>query len=138
VQGSAEPDADRTRQREVVSAFMAASRDGDFAALLALLDPNVVLRADAAAVQMSLARQAQGAPSLVPQTHGAEPVARIFQGRARAAQLAQVDGAAGLVFAPGGRPLAVFEFVVENGRIVEISLVAERTQIDGMQLSIEN
>jgi len=137
VQGSSEPDADRNRQREVVSAFMAASRDGDFAALLVLLDPNVVLRADAAAVQLSLARQAQGAPGLVPQTRGAELVAKTFQGRARAAQLAQVDGVAGLVFAPGGQPVVVFDFVVENGRIVEISLIADRGQIAAMQVSID-
>jgi RNA polymerase sigma factor (sigma-70 family) len=138
VQGSSEPDADRSRQRDIVSAFMTASREGDFGALLALLDPSVVLRADAAAVQLSVARQTQGAPSLGPQTRGAEAVAKIFQGRARAAQLAQVDGVAGLVFAPGGQPQVVFDFVVENGRIVEISLIADRKNIHGMQVSIES
>jgi RNA polymerase sigma-70 factor, ECF subfamily len=138
VQGSSQPEADRSRQRDIVNAFMTASRDGDFAALLAVLDPDVVLRADAAAVQLSIARQAQGAPSIGPQTHGAEAVAKVFRGRARGAQLAQVDGAAGLVFAPGGRPVVVFDFVVENGRIVEISLVANRESIQGMRLSIEN
>jgi RNA polymerase sigma-70 factor (ECF subfamily) len=138
VQGSSQREADRSRQRDIVNAFMTASRDGDFAALLAVLDPNVVLRADAVAVQMSIARRAQGAPSIGPQTHGAEAVAKVFHGRAQGAQLAQVDGAAGLVFAPGGQPMVVFDFVVENGRIVEISLVANRESIQGMRLSIEN
>ncbi len=88
------PEADRARQREVVDAFLAASRDGNFAALLALLDPDVVLRADSAAVLA-------GAPGEV---RGAEAVAETFKGRARVAQPALVNGAVGAVWAPGGRP----------------------------------
>jgi RNA polymerase sigma-70 factor (ECF subfamily) len=130
VQGTAEtPEANRARQREVVSAFLAAARGGDFSALLALLDPDVVLRADAAAVQASLARAGAGAPILAPEIHGPRPVARAFSGRAGAAQLAIVDGQVGLVFAPGGRPFVVFDFVVENSRILEISLIADAGSI---------
>src|SRR6516225_1425889 len=77
------PDADLARQREVVDAFLAASRGGDFGALVALLDPEVVLRADAAAVR-------SGAPGEV---HGAAEVAGTFSGRARAARPALVNGA---------------------------------------------
>jgi RNA polymerase sigma factor (sigma-70 family) len=136
VQGSPEPDADRTRQREIVNAFLAASREGDFAALLAVLDPDVVLRADASAVSASLARREHGAPRLFPETRGSVSVAKIFEGRAKAAKLALVDGVAGLVFAPGGEPRVVFDFVVERGRIVEISLIADPASIKSLQLSI--
>jgi RNA polymerase sigma factor (sigma-70 family) len=128
------PEADRTRQREVVDAFLAASRGDDFSALLALLDPAVVLRADAAAVAASLARAGAGAPALAPEIHGAEAVANTFKGRARAAQLALIDGGVGLVFAPGGRPMVVFDFVIENGRIAEISLTADASSIAALDL----
>jgi RNA polymerase sigma factor (sigma-70 family) len=130
------PEADRTRQREVVDAFLAASRGDDFSALLALLDPAVVLRADAAAVAASLARASAGAPALAPEIHGAEAVANTFRGRARAAQLALIDGDVGLVFAPGGRPMVVFDFVIENGRIAEISLIADASSIAALDLKI--
>ena len=82
---AAVPDADLTRQRAVVDAFLAASRDGDFDALLAVLDPDVVLRADEAAVQMGSSREVRGAAA----------VAETFSGRAQVAQPALVDGAVG-------------------------------------------
>ncbi len=86
VQGApAGPQADRARQREVVAAFLAASRSGDFAALLAILDPEIVLRADAPAVRVSAARAGQGMPVLQPEIRGRDAVANIFRGRARAA-----------------------------------------------------
>src|SRR5216117_4475234 len=72
VQGAdAAHDADHTRRREIVGAFLAASRSGNFGALLAVLDPDVVLRADSAAVRMAAARQAVGAPKLAPDLRGA-------------------------------------------------------------------
>lgn len=142
VQGSASDaslsDTSPTRQREIVAAFLAAARDGDFAALLAVLDPAVVLRADIAAVQLSLVQQNQGGPSLAAETRGATAVAAIFKGRAQAAKLALVDGVAGLVFAPGGKPRVVFDFVIESGQIIEISLIADRASIDNLQLLLED
>jgi hypothetical protein len=108
----------------------------DFSALLALLDPAVVLRADAAAEAASLARASAGAPALAPEIRGAEAVANTFRGRARAAQLALIDGDVGLVFAPGGRPMVVFDFVIENGRIAEISLTADASSIAALDLKI--
>lgn len=120
-----QPEADRARQREVVGAFLAASRSGDFAALLAILDPDVVLRADAPAVQVSVARAGQGMPALAPEIRGRDAVANIFRGRARAAQPALLDGEAGLVFAPGGQPRMLVDFVLENDRIIEISMIAD-------------
>src|SRR5712691_1167021 len=95
VQGaSTVPDTDRARQREVVDAFLAASRGGDFAALLALLDPDVVLRADRTAGDMGASSEVRGAAA----------VADTFSKRALGAQWALVNGAAGLVWAPAGQP----------------------------------
>jgi RNA polymerase sigma factor (sigma-70 family) len=137
VQGTAPaPDANRTHQREIVDAFLAASRGGDFAALLTVLDPDVVLRADPIAVQASLSAQASGAPALRPEVHGAAAVAETFLGRAQAAQRALIDGAAGLVWAPGGRPRAVFAFTIARGRIVELELIADPERIRQMKVVI--
>jgi RNA polymerase sigma-70 factor (ECF subfamily) len=126
VQGAQAPDADPGRQRQVVSAFLAASRAGDFAGLLALLDPDVVLRADGAAVQM-------GAEAIV---RGAADVAETFSGRARAARLALVDGAPGLAWLRERRPLMVFDFVVQRGRIVAIELVADADVLESLEVDL--
>jgi len=132
IQGApARPEADRARQREVVGAFLAASQSGDFSALLAILDPDVVLLADATAVEASARANV---PGVAPEVRGHDSVANIFRGRARAAQLALVDGYSGLVFAPGGRPRVIVDFVLENGRIVEISMIAESERIAAIDL----
>ncbi|MFF4189756.1 sigma-70 family RNA polymerase sigma factor [Nonomuraea sp. NPDC001831] len=112
------------RQREIVAAFRAASRDGDFAALLALLDPDVEISADRTAVL-------SGASRLV---RGADGVAETFAGRARAAELALIDGAPGLVWAPGGRPRVVFAFTIANGRITHIDLLADPEYLEDVEL----
>jgi RNA polymerase sigma factor (sigma-70 family) len=127
VQGAATvPDADLTRQREVVDAFLAASRGGDFDALLALLDPDVVLQADRAAVHAGASREVRGAPD----------VARQFSGRAREAQPALVDGAVGAVWAPGGRPRVVFGFTITRGKIVEIDILADPERLRQLDLAV--
>jgi RNA polymerase sigma-70 factor (ECF subfamily) len=123
VQGApAKPGADRARQREVLGAFLAASQSGDFSALLAILDPDVVLHADAMAVEASARASV---PGLASEIRGRDSVARIFRGRAKAAQLALVDGKPGLVFAPGGQPRMLVDFIIKNDRIIEISLIAD-------------
>jgi RNA polymerase sigma-70 factor (ECF subfamily) len=109
------PETDLARQREVVGAFLAASREGDFEALLSLLDPDVVLRADLTAVQA-------GAPGEI---RGAQEVADTFSGRARAARPALIDGFAGAAWAPGGRPRVVFGFTITGGKIVGIDMLAD-------------
>ncbi|NUR59616.1 MAG: sigma-70 family RNA polymerase sigma factor [Catenulispora sp.] len=119
-----ETEADRVRQWEVVEAFLAASRSGDFAGLLRLLDPDVVLRADPAAAVI-------GAPAEV---RGAGDVAEQFSGRAQAAQPAWIDGAAGLVWAPGGEVKVAFEFTIARGRIVAIEILADATVVAGMEV----
>src|SRR6266498_2035175 len=94
------PGAHHTRRCEIVGAFLAASRSGNFNALLAVLDPDVVLRADSTAVKVAAAREAVGAPKLAPEVRGARTVAESFAGRAAAAQPALINGAPGLVWAP--------------------------------------
>src|SRR5689334_1569496 len=137
VQGASSTESgDRTRQREVVEAFLAASRDGDFNALLALLDPQVVLRADRLAVEASAARVAAGAPPLAPEIRGREQVAGTFSGRAGAAQLALIDGVAGAVWAPGGRTRAAFIFTVANGTISEMEIVYDPERIARLEIAI--
>jgi RNA polymerase sigma-70 factor (ECF subfamily) len=121
------PDADPVRQREIVDAFLAASRGGDFERLLALLDPDVVLRADAAAVKMGAS-----------EVRGAAAVAETFSGRARAARPASVDGIPGLVWARGGRVQVVFGFSFSNGRIVGIEMNADPARIDELDLAIRD
>ena len=113
------------RRGEVVDAFLAAAREGDFDGLLAVLDPDVVLRADAAAVAAATANRAAGAPPLARRLQGAPAVARTFAGRARTARPALVDGAVGAVWAPDGPPRAVFDFTIVDGRIVAVDLIAD-------------
>jgi len=135
VQGATpQPEADRARRREVVAAFLAASRNGDLAALLAILDPDVLLRADATAVQASIARAGQDGPVLAPEIRGQSAVANIFRGRAKAAQLALVDGDTCLVFAPGGRPRVLIDFVLQNDRIGEISFIADADRVAALRI----
>jgi RNA polymerase sigma factor (sigma-70 family) len=123
VQGaSTEPD--RARQREVVHAFLAASRSGDFGALLELLDPDVVVRADAAAVGMGAEAEVRGASA----------VTETFAGRARAALPAEVDGLAGLVWSVGGNPRVVFDFTVVDGKVVAIDMLADPAMLAELDL----
>jgi len=119
------PDASATAQREVVAAFLAAARGGDFTALLRLLDPDVVLRADAVAVDMAAARANVGAPDLSEEVRGVDAVVRVFSSGAKAARLTLVDGLAGAVVSVGGRPMAVFDFTVRRSRVVGIELLAD-------------
>ena len=127
---------DRDRQREIVGAFLAAAREGDFAGLLAVLDPGVVLRADAAAVLASAAREAAGAPKLAPEARGAAAVVEAFAGRAREAQLALIDGAVGAVWAPGGRPRAAFRFRVSEGKIAEIDVIVDPERVGELEVVV--
>jgi RNA polymerase sigma-70 factor (ECF subfamily) len=102
-------DVDHARRREVVNAFLAASRAGDFEALLAVLSPDVVLKVDDFAVRTTAANSGGGAP-LPREVRGARVVAETFHARARGPQFALIDGEPGGVWAPGGRPRAAFVF----------------------------
>jgi RNA polymerase sigma-70 factor (ECF subfamily) len=137
VQGAPVPEARKQRQRAIVEAFLAASRDGDFAALLSLLDPEVVLRADQDAVESAAANRAAGAPPLAREVRGARAVADAFAGRARAARLASIDGWPGAAFAPGGTPRAAFTFTVEHGRIRAIEVVSNPASLEALAISFD-
>jgi RNA polymerase sigma factor (sigma-70 family) len=126
-QADATPDnEDPARHRAVVSAFLAAARRGDFAALVALLHPDVALRADRTAV-------AKGAP---PDLRGAADVAGLVTGRARAARPALIDGTAGAVWARGGKPLVVFDFTIAGGKIVDIEMIADPARLRRLDVTI--
>jgi RNA polymerase sigma factor (sigma-70 family) len=120
----AEPDP--ARQRRVVDAFLAAAREGDFEALVAVLDPDVVFRADRG-------RRAAEAPPVIT---GAAAVAEQILARAprfaRFARPAIVNGSAGLVVVPGERPVAVLGFSISGDRIVELDLVADPTKLSAL------
>lgn len=137
VQGTEAPAADIALQRELVGAFLAASRDGDFERLLAVLSPEVVLRADEQAVRTAAERQRHGAPALEAQARGASRVANIFKGRARAASPALIDGKPGAVWAVRGRVLSAFLFRIEGGRIAEIDIVTEPAHLAELDVKID-
>ena len=129
VQGSpTEPDVDLRRQQEVVDAFLAASRAGDFGRLVAILDPDAIVRADygpRAAARL--------------ETHGAEAVAEqamLFRRFASGARRALVNGAAGLVVFTGQRPYAVLGFTVRGDRIAEIDILADPARLARIDLTV--
>jgi len=134
VQGAGEREEELPSQREVARAFMAASRSGDLEAVLAVLDPDVVLRVDPFIVRAAAANEAKGAPRLVPEVRGAADVARVFLGSAQAAQPALIDGTPGAAWAHGGRPRAVWTFKVEQGRIVSVQVIGDPRTIARLEV----
>lgn len=132
----AQATTDRVRQRQVVDAFLAASRAGDFAALLAILDPEVVLHADPVAVASAKVAAAQGAPPLQRELRGPDQVARVFAGRAQAAQPAWVDGRLGAVWAPEGRTRVVFDLTIHDERIVMVEVLADPTLVADLTIEL--
>ncbi|GHC47355.1 sigma-70 family RNA polymerase sigma factor [Streptomyces flavofungini] len=115
------PDTDRTRHRQVVEAFLAAARKGDFDALLELLDPGVVLRADGGGAE-GLSRLVRGATAVVAG-------ARSFSTLAPTTYLALVNGKVGQIAVHDGRAFSVGEFTVRDGRIVEINILADQERL---------
>ncbi|PSL57156.1 RNA polymerase sigma-70 factor (ECF subfamily) [Saccharothrix carnea] len=128
VRGGAPVPDDLPRQRRVVDAFTAAARGGDFAALLEVLDPDVVLRVDFGALK----------PDLTAVVRGAEEVARralMFRQPAGVSRLVLVNGGMGVLTAPGGTPASVMGFTVSGGRIVAIDVLADPERLAGLDLS---
>jgi RNA polymerase sigma-70 factor, ECF subfamily len=137
VQGSEElHPGDRSRQQEIVEAFLSASRQGDFEAIVSLLDPDAVLRADRPAVEAAAANRDRGAPLLAPELRGAAAVAQALAGRATAAKLAAIEGLPGAVWAPGGRTRAVFAFHVVGNRITEIEIVTDPAVVAALRVEV--
>ena len=120
--GAGAPPDPAGRRREVVTAFLTASRGGDFTALLELLDPEAVVLADAAAVIAGAEAEVRGAAA----------VAATFVGRAKAARLALLDGEPGLIWTHRGEVRMAFAFTVLDGRIAGIELIADPARIAAM------
>jgi RNA polymerase sigma factor (sigma-70 family) len=130
VQGAATtPDPDLPAQRAVVDAFFAAARDGDFDALVAALDPDVVLRSDGGVAR----------PGATHEVHGARAVAEralTFAHLSPYVRPALINGAAGVVVAPRGRPFSVMGFTVAGGRIVAIDALADPERLAQLDLTV--
>jgi RNA polymerase sigma-70 factor (ECF subfamily) len=118
---------DVARRRAVVDAFLAAAREGDLTGLVRLLDPDVVMRADAAAVAM-------GAGNVAAELRGAGTVAERFSGGARALRRVLVDGSPGLAWTLKGKTMVVFAFSVADGLITGIEQVADEERIAAFEL----
>lgn len=130
----ARPTTGTRTDRQVVEAFLLASRTGDLAGLLAVLAPDVVLRADQSAVDSAAASADRGAPLLAREVRGAAAVADAFRGRATGSVPALVGGSVGFAWAPGGMPRAVFAVVVHDGRIAAVDLVADPAAVAGLDV----
>jgi len=125
--GAVEPDTDPRRQREVVDAFLAAARAGDFGALVALLDPDVVLRADFGAA---------APPGFAPLIRGADQVAgraQLFSRSGVSSRHALVNGAAGVLSWRDGKLIAVLGFTVAHGKIVAIDVLADPERLSRLE-----
>ena len=116
-------------QRRVVDAFLAAARNGDLDALVAVLDPDVIVRADWGKVPASASRTTPGAQAVAEQ-------ALAFGAACPFARPALVNGAAGVVAGPGGRLLAVMGFTVSGGKIVEIDILADPARLRQLGLPV--
>jgi RNA polymerase sigma-70 factor (ECF subfamily) len=128
VRGAAAPsDADLAAQWEVVDAFLAAARSGDFDALVAVLDPQVVLRADGGATGLS--RQVQGAETVAGQ-------ALMWSQVGLSQRRALINGAAGIVSLRDGRPFSVGAITIRDGMIVEIDILADPERLRELDLSV--
>jgi RNA polymerase sigma-70 factor (ECF subfamily) len=123
------PDADLRRQREVVDAFFAAARDGDFEALVAVLDPDVVLRSDGGELRPNVTAVIRGAREVASR-------AVTFAHLSPYVRPALINGAAGVVVAPRGQPFSVMGFTVTNGRIVEIDAVGDPARLRELDLTV--
>jgi RNA polymerase sigma-70 factor (ECF subfamily) len=129
VQGAATPDVDLARQREVVDAFFAAARGGEFDALVAVLDPDVVLRSDGGVARPSVSVVVRGAETVASR-------ALMFTQLSPFVRPAVVNGVAGVVVAPGGRPVSIMAFTVRGGRIVEIDSIGDPERLRQLELGV--
>ena len=112
--------------RSVVEAFLTAAREGDFEALLSVLDPQVVLRGDEAAIRLGGPRQLSGSAA----------VAKAFQGRAQAGRFILADGGPAILVAPGGRMLLAMRLTIRDGRISAFEAIADPARLTQIAFSL--
>jgi RNA polymerase sigma-70 factor (ECF subfamily) len=127
VQGSETPHADAVRQRTVVEAYLAAARDGNFDALMTLLDPGVVLRADGRVVRAAGPVETRDAAAIASQA---------IKAGARAADAALINGQAGFIVAPRGKLLMAVILTIAGNRIVAMEAIAEPERLRGLELTV--
>ncbi len=126
--GQRVPDTDLDGQRQVVDAFFAAARHGDFEALIAVLDPEVVLRADGGSLRPATSVLLHGAAAVAGQ-------ALMFARPLSTVHPSVINGAAGVVIAADGQPVSLMAFTVRGGRIVEINSVTDPERLQHLDLS---
>lgn len=136
VRGESMPNKNAARQHEVVAAFMQASREGNFDALIRLLHPNAILRADETAIKVSAANKARGAPQFAHEIMGADAVANTLKGSAQGAQLSLVNGLTGATWGMNGKTVVAFCFVVEDGKITAIDIVMDKNTLNNFDIQI--
>jgi RNA polymerase sigma-70 factor (ECF subfamily) len=121
------PDADLARQRKVVDAYLTAAREGNFDALMDLLDPEIVIRGDRRAFPAGVPLESRDRAAIAE---------RAIKAGARAAQPALIDGEVGLVVAPRGRLLLILRFTIKNEKVVEIEAIAEPERLRAINLGV--
>lgn len=136
IRGATAPEGDLAAQRRLVDAFLAASREGRFDDLLALLAPEVTLHADQSAVAGAKANAASGAPVLEPALLGARSVATAFSGKARAALPALVDGVPGAAWVFRGAVRGVFTFEVADGAIAAVEVITDEAALSELDIQV--
>ncbi len=126
----------RAEEQSIVQAFLLASRHGDFNALLQVLDPGVVLRADDVAIATAAANKERGAPQFAREIRDPAAIAELFKGKAVGAQLAWIDGAPGSTWIQGGKPRVAFVFSIEGGKIKDIRVIMDGSDLEDMAIEL--
>lgn len=126
----------RQRHDAAITAFLDAARSGDFGDLLQLLDPEIELRSDAAAVELATAGAAHGAPLLAPRISGADAVARVFAGRAELTRLVRIDGVPAAAYVTGRTVHALYLVTFDGGRITGLDVLADAGRMAALHTTI--
>jgi RNA polymerase sigma factor (sigma-70 family) len=137
LRGSQPPQADVAQRRLLVSAFLAAARDGNFLELIAMLSPDALLCADDVAVRTAVGNQHRGAPALAPKLQGATRIAEVFKGRARAALPATIDNEPGAVWVMADEVRAAFVFAIEHDRIVQLQVIMDPGHLARLKVVVD-
>jgi RNA polymerase sigma factor (sigma-70 family) len=136
VRGGQEAVVEEARKREIVSAFLSASREGRFEDLIRLLDPEIKFHADDLAVKTAAQNRAYGAPIIEVEMTGPQKIAEAFRGRAKGIELALINGAVGAAWMVAGKPKVAIGFSVTGGRISEIDMVMEPEDIKSLSFEL--
>ncbi len=136
IRGGQEAVVEEARKREIVSAFLSASREGRFEDLIRLLDPEIKFHADDLAVKTAAQNQAYGAPIIEVEMTGPQKIAEAFKGRAKGIELALINGAVGAAWMVAGKPKVAIGFSVTNGKISEIDMVMEPEDIKAFSFEL--